>query len=128
MKKFTSILISVLYLFITTGFTLNMHYCSGELESISIFSRQNNCCCGGGEMENNCCNNKQFFLQFDADQKVIAPNVLSFEQYKFIKIEKHVLFDYEASEVELQNMFHSNLPPPPKQAIWKTNCTFLFYG
>jgi len=128
MKKVSSILLSILYLLVSAGIFINMHYCGGELESVSLLSEQKVCCCDGSEMASNCCNNKHFFLQFNGDQKVTASNTLSFDQFKFIKVEKLVLVNFEILEVELQNLFSYDLPPPPKQAIWKTNCTFLFYG
>ncbi len=128
MKKIASIIISTLYLLVSTGIFINMHYCGGELESISLLSEQKVCCCDGNEIASNCCSNKQLFLQFDAEQKTTASNTLSFEQYKFIKIEKPVIIGFEELEVELQNLFSYDLPPPPKQAIWKINCTFLFYS
>jgi len=128
MKQIFSILISTYYLLVSTGIFINMHYCGGELESVSLLSEQKVCCCDSNQMASNCCSNKQFLLQFDIDQKITASNTLSFEQYKFIKIEKPELVDFEILEVELQNLFSCDLPPPPKRAIWKTNCTYLFYG
>jgi len=46
------------YLLTTTGLTINFHFCSGELVSVSVFSEPKTCCGKTGGMEG-CCQNKK---------------------------------------------------------------------
>ena len=48
MKRLSTISFSIIYLLLTAGFTMNIHYCLGEIESVSIIPIADDCCCGDG--------------------------------------------------------------------------------
>ena len=69
--KISSVLLAFLMLFSSVGFSINVHFCKGEIENISIMGSNSTC-----NMENNfhkkcskeniskekCCVNKSFIL------------------------------------------------------------------
>jgi len=128
LKRISTILLSIVYLVLVTGISLNFHYCGGKLKSIAIQSKAEACCCGGDEMESNCCNNKQLLIQFHTDQKLIVSNKISFELSEYIEIERPELKIENLLQSTTQNFLFFDIPPPPKIAIWKSNCSYLFYG
>ena len=71
----------------SVGLVVSVHYCHGDLASISIFKESNACCTNP-----NCCQNETISIQFDEDYVVqdlqslekvtIAPIVLTFIDFK----------------------------------------------
>lgn len=75
-KRSISICIMLLYLMLSTGVALNIHYCAGKISSITInYKSDPNCGCGG-ESKSSCCKDKQAYVkvkdshQYSADVKV----------------------------------------------------------
>lgn len=62
-KRINHIIIAVLLLVSTTGFTVHQHYCMGRLVETSIFSVPDFCCGEGAD----CCNNESEIYQLDED-------------------------------------------------------------
>lgn len=65
-----------LYLMLSTGVALNIHYCAGKISSITVnYKSDPNCGCGG-ENKSGCCKDKQAYVkvkdshQYSADVKV----------------------------------------------------------
>lgn len=59
MKKAISILLVIVFLFSSSGFSINTHYCNGKIKSINIsFSDNHKSCCGKKKMDKDCCKNK----------------------------------------------------------------------
>lgn len=76
MKRSISICLMLLYVMLSTGVALNIHYCAGKISSITInYKSDPNCGCGG-ESKSNCCKDKQAYVkvkdshQYPADVKV----------------------------------------------------------
>jgi len=128
MKKLASIFVSLIYLVLSTGVLVNLQYCQGEIESISIITNASNCCCGSIDFDDGCCSNEQLLVQLDNDEQLVTNSPLFSEVFKFIEtnnITEQVFIDASTEE---ENYSYGDLSPPPKIPIWKTNCTFLLYG
>ncbi len=128
MRKLTSILVSIVYLVLSTGLVVNLHYCQGEIESVSIIAKNSTCCCAAMDFDDGCCHNEQLLIQLDSDQQVVSSSVQFSEVFKFIEIEANEEQFHLKANTENEVYICRDLSPPPKIAIWKTNCTFLFYG
>lgn len=58
--KFFKIFFSLVvftYVFSTVGVCVIAHYCGGELEKVSLFSKPSSCCDGEEEETDDCCEN-----------------------------------------------------------------------
>lgn len=74
-RKFTHILIAILLLITTMGFSVSKHYCGSRLIEISINSVAEPCCSG---METSgCCHDETEYFQFDEDfvSSIIIENI-----------------------------------------------------
>jgi hypothetical protein len=59
LKKILSILLAVVFLACSTGYSINKHFCGNRLKSTDIFFIQNaGSCCGAMEMPKGCCKNE----------------------------------------------------------------------
>lgn len=72
MKKLAAILLILCYLVPAIGTTLVMHYCGGELDSVSILSTdENRCSCGSESMKKDCCKDELVVLKIkDTEQSI----------------------------------------------------------
>jgi outer membrane protein W len=56
-----------------------VHYCGGELSSISIGAKSENpCTCGSKKMKKNCCEDKTFSYEVDDNQAKTQECLLTF--------------------------------------------------
>lgn len=91
MKRVLLTCITLLYLTVSTGFSLEVHYCMGQLERISWVSHkaQEDCGrCGMPEQNGGCCHNESKFVKFEyegkgvtclpADQAVVTDDIQVF--------------------------------------------------
>lgn len=69
MKKMLTICFAVLYTLITSGFTVNVHYCMGELASIDLHeSHDEGCSKCGMPVKGDCCQDEAKWLKVDDSQ------------------------------------------------------------
>ncbi len=73
MKKLLITITALVYLTVSSGATVNLHYCMGKLMSWDL-SRESKNKCGSCGMEKaghkGCCKDEQKMLKVDKDQKV----------------------------------------------------------
>lgn len=63
MKTFVIILFSVFYLLTSIGGSFSLHYCGGNLKTISISAVSEKTCCGKKIMKKGCCHNKTILIK-----------------------------------------------------------------
>jgi hypothetical protein len=127
MRRFVAIILSILYISLSTSAAINVHFCCGEIESVNINVEANTCCCGADEMDSDCCKNESLILELDTDQTITTVNKILPEQvilFTFI-VDQFELLVENNNDVITNNYF---IPPPNNQPIWLLNCTFTFYG
>lgn len=68
-KKYLFVFCTLIYLVSINGIPIYLHYCGGDLEAISYFTKTNSCC-GEEEAEDeesDCCKNEQHILKTNLD-------------------------------------------------------------
>lgn len=83
MKKFLVTILAFVYLTVSSGATINMHYCMGKLMNWDLTNKQNTQSkCGICGMEQSghkgCCKDEHKILQIDKDQKISESAFQSF--------------------------------------------------
>jgi len=76
--KIFSLVMALLILITSVGFSLDIHYCNGQLKSVSFFGKAKSChdnsvqksCSHHKELQkdNDCCENRTFVFQSDLDK------------------------------------------------------------
>lgn len=75
MKRFITILLAFLYVTLTCGFTVNVHYCMGELSSVNLKSHADDVCsmCSKpGKKKGNCCKDEYRYCKVDVSSHQVA--------------------------------------------------------
>ena len=68
MKRYLTILFSFLYLFLAMGISVNLHYCHGEVDSVSFFSQEGSCCCHKAGKPSHCCFDENYKYELNSEQ------------------------------------------------------------
>ena len=84
MKKATLSIITFLYIMLSIGFSMDIHYCMGKREGVDFFKVVDGKCgkCGMPEDETGCCSNHHSFYKIVDSHKHISPlffSILSFD-------------------------------------------------
>jgi hypothetical protein len=128
MKRSIAISFSLVYLLLTAGFTMNIHYCLGKIESVSIIPVADNCCCDDTGMDMGCCGNETMIFQFSPEDQLVQSDNSVFKAplLEIIEIASIRSIDHEDhAKVTLKIC---NSPPPEDIPIWLKNSNFTFYG
>ena len=131
MKKGVLILFASFYLLVSTGLTLDVHYCGGQLVDVEVLGTPDHCCsevkksCHKKD-ENKCCNDETVLVQLDQWQIISNISTLDVGPAHVPKINR----DYEQIEVfkESQHDVFKDLPPPKVQPLWLLYRSLTFYG
>ena len=120
MKKFILSIVTLLYIFGTTGTTLSAHYCMGRLADWSFgHSREDTCGrCGmekKSDRDNGCCSDEETFVKNTADQKPDVKPCLSLQPpaYQQVICNNHLVYLPQAPVA----VVFKNQPPPGTSAI-----------
>lgn len=141
-KNYFVLLLSFVFICLNTGLTLNMHYCQGELESVtSVFQQSETCCAASDQnktsIENhsccvsvvddhdNCCSNDVFFIK-DTVEKINS-SVLDTNFQKILQSYHNnrniIHFKKQLNRVfKLFYSFQSNAPP-----LYNLYCRFVYF-
>lgn len=57
----------VFYLLVTAGVPVYLHYCGGELETVSCLVKKNGCCGEASDERMDCCMDQDLWLRHDPD-------------------------------------------------------------
>lgn len=111
-RKTANIILVILLLTTTIGFSVSKHYCGSRLVEISINSEAEPCC---DDMENpNCCHNETEYFQLKED--LVTP--VSFENTRIagFDILFPLVFVYSFNaprNIETGVINYAESPPPP---------------
>lgn len=125
MKKVIQISFAIVYLFLTTGFTITVHNCGGMLSDVSIvrtYGDQDPCGCDNS-CGDSCCNNEvQTIKLADSHKSEAKFNQNSFELVVAI-FHLEDVSPYNNTKTEFSSNHFFGDPGPP--SLYLYNCTFL---
>ena len=131
MKKILTAILAVLYLGTSTGATIHMHYCMGELADWGLGHNKSKTCgkCGmkkSEEKDNGCCKDEHKFIKSDTDQKVAETGI---QMMQLVSNALPVTF-FEIQDINLPSITEENpiSHAPPRSssvAVYILNRTFL---
>jgi hypothetical protein len=130
-KKFIVTILALIYITTSTGATVHLHYCMGQLADWGLGSDKSKTCssCGMGENDqkkHDCCKDEHKFLKNENDQKYAEAS---------LQLAQLLAIALPPSCFEIQPPLFSSLtrgnpmshapPRPPSVAVYIRNCVFL---
>ncbi|MCZ2247368.1 MAG: hypothetical protein LC111_01235 [Bacteroidia bacterium] len=139
MKKVIAILMLFVYNLSLSGSVLQLHYCSDNLESVSLSNNEQSCCCSSEDQDecmsdmpadnnsDNCCNNVEISLKTTLDN-YINSNIVQIQ--KQLPVIFHLTaehnFLFSAQQPEIQKTFFVDKAPP--NGNWQNQPLYRIYG
>ena len=122
--RFLNIILALLILISSTGFTINSHFCRSQLKDVRIFFKADDCykkiktnkihqTCHAKKQscENNCCKNTSKYYKLDQDQQLSSFDFKLFSQPDFIAT-LWIIFNFEISKTDSKSAQYLNYKPP----------------
>jgi len=137
-KKHISLLIAMLILVSNVGLAFNVHYCGGEIASVSLAyksempcmetSDSESSCCAATEKKDSCCSNSKVDLKKNTTDNIIVKSFqLDLGSFTIVDNWKPVV-DSEEEEVIVKSdvaSFYCDSNAPP---LFKLYCQYIFYA
>jgi hypothetical protein len=127
-KKLLTICFAVLYTLITSGFTVNMHYCMGELASVDLHDTHNDSCpkCGM-ESKGDCCKDEAKFVKMDNSHQAAKAFVDLTNTITLAPVVMHPVWLQPVAQKEVLNPWAPLHGPPitPSIPLYMSHCIFL---
>lgn len=127
MKKIILSIITFLYLAVSSGVAMEIHYCMGEKAGVDFFATaESKKCgkCGMKDTKSGCCNDEHKFYKLDNAHKNVqvdqAP-LINFVEISTI----HYSYDLDWSNTNTLSVPNNNSPPILENIpIYLRNCLF----
>jgi hypothetical protein len=112
----------------SVGVAKTTHYCMGREKSTKVFSFESKKCpCSAFLPQNNdCCEDEHEILIIDDSQTAVASLEAPAADY-FIIEELHFADLTQEIAYSSSQLITADLAPPPKEPLFKINCSFVFY-
>jgi hypothetical protein len=129
MNKLFAIAFMCIYLLLSVGVVKTTHYCMGREKSTELFSFQaKKCPCSLFLAENsNCCKDEHEVLSIDDSQTFSASLAPVTPEFFLIGNTFSVLEEKVILEQSLTQFLAADFSPPPKEPLYKINCSLVFY-
>ncbi|GAA3726380.1 MULTISPECIES: hypothetical protein [Flavobacterium] len=130
LKKCTGLFLAFLLLVSNIGFAFDVHYCGGEIASVSLKTTAEPVvekkCCGSKEKKNSCCKDKVVHFEKKSDDATIKFFFFQFAFPAVIQDYKPLVFleipNFKKKEV-LSYYADANAPP-----LFKLYHQYIFYS
>jgi hypothetical protein len=130
MKKFLVTILALIYMFTSTGATVHMHYCMGQLVNWGLWHEQSPSACHYCGMDknqkDNCCKDDHKFIKNNNDQKIAETAVTLIQAFSLAETTTFSQFTAPVIASVTETYPLSNAPPRTNAtAIHISNCVFL---
>ncbi len=111
MKKILVAILAVIYLGVSSGVAMNIHYCMGKISSVDLMTLNDKCGkCGMKKGANSCCKDEFKFFKLKDSHKFISNDINVFAPVAFLNNQKSI-FDTELREPKIISDFKNHSPP-----------------
>jgi len=127
-KSIATIASALLFLLLSMGLPLNLHYCGGEVASITVAPVKGHCCCRTMAMPHGCCSDETVVVQLDTDPVVLQSAGLPvWDMIPALPAIPPVVRQIVAVERSIPSV-PAHPPPRLSRPAWLLYGAFLFYG
>jgi hypothetical protein len=127
MKKFAASILLVLYFVVSSGFTVNLHYCMDKFHSWELGATEKDSCekCGmTTQKSNGCCRDEVKVMKLQQDQVSAATAIY---QFSAPAIPASFVPEFLLPVIKTVSIQEDRINGPPiisKQDIYLNNCVF----
>lgn len=126
MKKVTAAILAILYLAVSSGIALEIHYCMGKQAGVELYGTGNNKCgkCGMTDTRSGCCHDEYKFYKLEDSHKLVS-NDITIAAGEVVLTNDHSIYHWSLPGNTTAANFNDHSPPiysgPPDHVL---NCVF----
>lgn len=130
MKRFIVFILAILYIGVSTGATVHMHFCMGKLIGSSLWHNDKSDLCSKCGMQkkvskNKCCKDEHKVVKIEQDQKITIVNDYLADISFIDIIHNNFIVSCAYINSSIEEISISNAPPLDyKIPIYIRNCVF----
>jgi hypothetical protein len=126
MKKIYIGILALVYMAVSSGIALELHYCMGKKAGVDLYGTANEKCgkCGMTEKDLGCCHDEFKFYKLSDFHKTVS-NDIDLTASSIAVVHDHNLFNWQMPDNTLRTAINNNSPPgytAPSACIM--NCVF----
>ncbi len=124
-KLFLSIL-TLMYMMMSSGIAMDIHYCMGKRAGVDFYSTGNDKCrrCGMKEKKSGCCHDELQFHKLEDSHKNVYNNI-SFDAAELAIVTEYPIYDWQLITGHVNNVDQNNSPPGKAgRSCCILNCVF----
>lgn len=126
MKKIYLGILAVLYMAVSSGMAIELHYCMGKKAGMDLYGSANDKCgkCGMTEKKTGCCHDEYKFYKLNDSHKTVS-NDINFAAPSFAVFNYHFIYNWQTPDNTALISQKNNSPPDytaPSACIM--NCVF----
>jgi len=126
MKKGFLAILAVLYMTVSSGIGMEIHYCMGKKAGMEFYGSSSDKCgkCGMTEKDTGCCHDEHKFYKLQDSHKTVS-NDIHFTQPEFALVSEYPLFNSKLPANIALTAINNHSPPEytgPSACI--LNCVF----
>jgi hypothetical protein len=126
MKKIIIGILAVLYLAVSSGVVMEVHYCMGKIAGVELYGSHNDKCgrCGMTEKKNGCCHDEFKIYKLEDSHKNVT-STISFAAEAIPVLYKYRVFNWQEPVQPLAAVFNAHAPPDiGGLSLCVVNCVF----
>lgn len=126
MKKILLGILTMMYMTVSSGFAMQVHYCMGKKAGVDLYGTASDKCgrCGMKEKKAGCCHDELKFYKLSDSHKNVTNNI-SFAGTEVAIINEYPVFDWNLPSDVALNIVNNHSPPDdtgPSACV--LNCVF----
>lgn len=112
MKKFFLTILTIIYLGVSSGLAMEVHYCMGQKAGVELFGSDDDRCgrCGMKEKNTGCCHDEHSFYKLTIDQKHVV-NDIQFDQIQVIILSTYFIHSWMIQGQAFHPVAQAHSPP-----------------
>jgi len=125
-KKIITAILAFLYLSVSSGIAMEVHYCMGKKAGVELFGAGNDKCskCGMAEKKGGCCSDEHKFYKLNDSHKNVS-NDINFETPVAVVSNTFPVFSFLLVASPAKNNYNNHSPPLySKPSACILNCVF----
>jgi len=121
MKRVVAIILTLLYLSSVSGLALNLHYCEGELNCVSLWVKDD-CCACPEEEKSGCCSDEGIYIKaFDDSHTAANSTTFTFGAALISSpLSFSIKIGNKLPKRDIRYFCAYDLPPPNRLVLFRT--------
>jgi hypothetical protein len=126
MKKIYVGILAILYMAVSSGIAMEIHYCMGKKAGVEFYGSDSDKCgkCGMKDTKTGCCHDEHKFYKLNDSHKSVS-NDINFTADETALVNDHYQYDWQVPSATSLTALNNNSPPDhagPSASVM--NCVF----